>query len=108
MANFIPPSYKFYNAPDPSMQSRASLEDFVQATHDVINEAHETNNKIIMNNTTKHMIKQTQVFLGSMFSGHRTDIESIFGKKLDEVTQLFMNKSKSIFFNTKTLREWGF
>ena len=83
------------------MQSRASLEDFVQATHDVINEAHETNNKLIMNHT-KHIMNQTQVFLGSMFSGHRADIESIFGKKLDEVTQLFMNKSKSIFLSAKT------
>ena len=87
-------SYKLHNQPDPSLQSRPSLEDFVQATHDVINEAHETNNKLIMNHT-KHMMKQTQVYLGSMFSGHRADIESIFGKKLDEVTKLFMNESKS-------------
>ena len=100
----LPPNYKVHNPPDPSIQSRSSLEDLVQATHDVINEAHETNNKLIMNHT-KHMIKQTQVFWGSMFSGHRTDIESIFGKKLDKVTQLFMNKSKSTFLKTKKLRE---
>ena len=87
-------SHKLHNQPDPSLQSRPSLEDFVEITHNIINEAHETNNKVIMNHT-KHMMKQTQVYLGSMFFGHRADIESIFGKKLDEVTKLFMNESKS-------------